>query len=496
MTRPSTPRSLHLKQTLIALILSMGAGFTLPSLAATNNLLDIVNLAAQNDQTLKAADQNRMAVAENKPIAQSNLLPQIAGVAGASYTRTDVLSGGLATAPKTISGAGTNLGINLNQVIYNRIDSLNLGIADLQAKQAELDYAAAQQNLILRASQAYFNVLKANAGLQLAIASQTAFKNQLEQAQKRYEVGLIAVTDVANAQANFDKANADIITNRNALENARAALATLTGQEPGDLSDIQTNLSTPRPNPERLADWTALAIKQNITLQSAAIGGQISQENIAINRAAAAPTVNLVGQYGYNGAPSQFNGNQTTNLAGSIGVQLAVPLYTGGRINAKSRQAAFQYQQTQNQIENLRRQTEQGTANDYRGVLTNLSEITAYEQAVESARTSLAATEAGYQVGTRTIVDVLNAQTLVFSAMANFLNARYNYLVSSLQLKADTGQLSLSDIEAINAQLVPGKVNALIAPLMSNAAQNPQAEQKMIERVIERAKKSTATDPK
>jgi outer membrane protein len=129
-------------------------------------------------------------------------------------------------------------------------------------------------------------------------------------------------------------------------------------------------------------------------------------------------------------------------------------------------------------------------------VLTNLSEITAYEQAVESARTSLAATQAGYQVGTRTIVDVLNAQTLVFSAMANFLNARYNYLISSLQLKADTGQLGLSDIEAINTQLIPSKVNALIAPLMSNAAESPQAQQKMIERVIERAKKTTATDAK
>lgn len=497
MANPRTPPALQRFNRLNTLALAVLMGFGVPALAAdnpANNLTDIVNLAAQNDQTLKAADQNRMAVAENRPIAQSSLLPQINGVAGASYNRTDVLSGGLATAPKTIAGAGTNLGINLNQVIYNRIDSLNLGIADLQAKQAELDYAAAQQNLILRAASAYFAVLKANAGLQLAIASQNAFKNQLEQAQKRYEVGLIAVTDVANAQANFDKANADIITNRNALENARAALATLTNEMPGELSDIQTNLATPRPNPEHSQDWIALALKQNITLQSAEIGGQIAQENIAINRAAAAPTVNLVGQYGYNGAPSQFNGNQTTNLAGSIGVQVAVPLYTGGRINAKSRQAAFQYQQTQNQIENLRRQTQQGTANDYRGVLTNLSEITAYEQAVESARTSLAATQAGYQVGTRTIVDVLNAQTLVFSAMANFLNARYNYLISSLQLKADTGQLTLNDIEAINAELIAGKTNALIAPLMSNAAESPQAQQKMIERVIERAKKTTATD--
>ncbi len=492
MNNAHTPRATRLKFPLILLAIGLSATYGLPAFAdePATTLTDIVKLAAQNDQTLKAADQNRMAIAENRSIAQSGLLPQISAVAGASYNRTDVQYGGLATAPKTIKGPSSNLGINLNQVIYNRIDNLNLGIADLQAQQAELDYAAAQQNLILRAAQAYFAVLKANAGLQLAIASQNAFKNQLEQAQKRYDVGLIAVTDVANAQANYDKANADIISNRNTLENARAALATLTGQQPNDLSDIQTDLATPRPQPDSLQAWTNLATKQNITLQSAEIGGQIAHENIAINRAAAAPTVSLVGQYGYNTAPSQFNGNQSGNLAGSVGLQIAMPLYTGGRINAKSRQAAFQYQQTQNQIENLRRQTEQGTANDYRGVLTNLSEISAYQQAVESARTSLAATQAGYQVGTRTIVDVLNAQTLVFSAMANFLNARYNYLVSALQLKADTGQLSLSDIEAINAELIPGKVNALIAPLMHNLSETPQAQQKMIDQVIKRAKQT------
>ena len=485
---------IRLKQMLMALTIVSGTGYGLPAFSA--NLLDIVNLAAKNDQILKAADQNRMAIAENRPIAQSGLLPQIAGAAGLSYNRTDIQSGGLATAPSVIKGSGSNVGLSLNQVIYNRIDNLNLGVADLQAKQADLDYAAAQQNLILRASQAYFAVLKSNASLQLSIASQKAFRNQLEQAQKRFEVGLIAVTDVANAQANFDKANADIITNRNALENAQAALATMIGQEPSELDDVQTNLATPHPNPENLSAWTELAVKQNITLQSAEIGGQISQENVAINRAASAPTVNLTGQYGYNSAPSPFNGNQTSNLAGSIGVQVAVPLYTGGRINAKSRQAAFQYQQTQNQIENLRRSTQQGTANDYRGVLTTISEITAYEQAVESARTSLAATEAGYQVGTRTIVDVLNAQAQVFTAMASFLNARYNYLVSSLQLKADTGQLTIDDIKAINDQLVPGKINALIAPLMNGDQEGRKAQQQMIERVIQRAAKTVGTNAK
>lgn len=476
------------KPTVLISLLAISLGYGLPAYPA--NLLDMYKLAEQNDQILQAADQKRMAAQENIPIQRANLLPQVGAAAGFSYNRTDIQSGGFPGAPHTIEGTGRNIGLTLNQVIYNRIDHLTLGVADLQARQADMDFGAAEQDLILRTSEAYFSVLKANARLQLSIASQDAFKNQLEQAQKRFEVGLVAVTDVANAQANYDKANADIITARNALDNARAALATIIGQEPPALDDVQTNLTTPEPNPRELKAWTDLATQQNLHLQSAEVGSQISQQNVAINRAARMPTVNLTGQYGYNSTPNQFNGLRNSTVNGSIGLELSVPLYTGGRISAKSRQAAFQYQQTQNDVENLRRQVQQGTANDYRGVITSVSEITAYEQAVESARTSLAATEAGYQVGTRTIVDVLNAQIQVFSAMANFLNARYGYLTSSLQLKSDTGQLSIKDLTAINDQLVPGKVNALIAPLMGSAPKNQKAQEQMIQRVLKRAKQT------
>lgn len=485
----NTTHALRLKTAILASLV-IACAYGAPAFSA--DLMQIVTQAEQNDQTLQAAEQKRLSIQENTPIAQANLLPQIAASAGLDYNRTEIKSNGIPNAPTVIKGSGRTLGLSLNQVVYNQIDNINLGIADLQAKQADLDYAAAQQDLLLRASTAYFAVLQANASLQLAVASQKAFKNQLEQAQKRYEVGLVAVTDVANAQANYDQANAEIITARNALENAQSALATITGQQPGELDDVRTSLSTPRPDPANPEQWINRAIKQNIALQSAQIGGRISQENIAANRAARMPTVDLTGQYGYNSTPSQFNGDESSNVAASIGLQVSVPLYTGGRINAKSRQAAFQYQQTQNQIEHLRRTVQQGTANDYRGVITSISEITAYKQSVESARTSLAATEAGYQVGTRTIVDVLNAQIQVFSAMANFLNARYGYLTNYLKLKADTGQLTRDDIKAVNAQLVPGKINALIAPLMTSSQESEKSQHKMIERVIKRAAKTVA----
>lgn len=279
-------------RSLIGLLLCAGAW---GSQANAANLLDIVTLAQQNDATLKAAEQQRLAIEENRPIARANLLPQIGAAAGLSYSHTDVRSGGSPTAPNPITGTGKNIGISLNQVIYNRIDNLTLGIADLQIKQAELNYAAAEQALLLSTAQAYFTVLKADAALQLAVASQSAFKNQLAQAQKRYEVGLVAVTDVANAQANYDKSNADIISARNGVENAQSALATLIGQTPPALDDVQTNLNTPRPVPDQLASWQQLADQQNLTLQSAEVGGRIKAQQIDVNRAAAAPTVNLTG---------------------------------------------------------------------------------------------------------------------------------------------------------------------------------------------------------
>jgi len=476
-----------------AILLACGIG----SPAWATNLIDVYNLAEQNDQTLKAAEQKRLATEQNIPIQRANLLPQVNGSGSVDYSHTDIKSGGFVGAPSTIKGSSRALGLSLSQAIYNKVDNLQLGIADLQANQASIDYASAEQDLMLRTSEAYFGVLKANAQLQLSMANRAALKRQLEQAQKRYEVGLIAVTDVADAQAKYDKANADTITARNALENAQSALQTIIDERVGKLADVRTELSTPKPDPSKASAWTRQAMDQNLSIQSAVVGTRIAQQSVNVNRAARMPTVSLNGQYGYNNAPNQFSGARTETLTGQVGLQLSVPLYTGGRINAKSRQAAFQYQQSQHQLDGLRRNIKQSTANDFRGVVTNISEIKAYRQAVESARTSLAATEAGYQVGTRTIVDVLNAELQVFSAMSSFLDARYNYILNSLRLKADTGQLSVKDLKQVNDQLVEGKINPLIAPLMKQSKQNSKEQQRLIHRVIERAKKATkGTDSK
>ncbi|MDG4866950.1 TolC family outer membrane protein [Guyparkeria sp. 1SP6A2] len=475
-----------------ALSLAIGVGMSLTGgQAAAADLLDIYALAEQNDQQLRAAEQQRLSVGQNIPIQQADLLPQVGANAGLNYTHSRVLEGGFPGSSDTTKGTSRNLALTLSQTIYNRTENLQLDIAQLQVRQADIDYEQARQNLILRTGQAYFQVLNADAQLQLAKANRAALKRQLERAQRQYEVGLVAVTDVADAQSEYDQANAQIIAARNQLNNAEAALETIIGRMVTDLDDIRTNLDVARPEPADPTQWIELALTQNLGLQSAAVGTQINQQNVNVARSQRMPTVNLEGSYGYDSSPSQF-GNRSETLNGQVGVQLNLPIYTGGRINARSRQAAFDYQRSQFDLDGQRRQVRQQTSDSYRGVETSISQIEAFRQSVESARTSLVATEAGYGVGTRTIVDVLNAELRVFQAMADYLDARYSYITNLLQLKADTGQLTVADLEAINRQLTDQETNALIAPLMGRGEGDgpSSADTEMMQRVLERARQT------
>lgn len=467
--------------------------FCLPAAGASADglsLMQVYQLAEQNDQQLRAAEQQRLSIQQNIPIEQADFLPQISGEAGLDYSRTDITAGA-APGRDTIDGSSRNLGLGLTQTLYNQVSSIQLDLAQLQAQQADVDYNVARQDLILRTGEAYFGVLEANARLKLAQANRTAVKRQLERAQRQYEVGLVAVTDVADAQAQYDQADADIITAENALNNALTALESIIGQPATTLYDVKTNLDVVSPEPADLHDWVDMALQQNLPLMSGLLGKRLARETVGLNRAQRMPTVDLQGRYGYDNSPSQSTGNRTETLNGQIGVQVNLPIYTGGRINAQTRQAAYDFQQVQFEIEDLRRQVRQSTSDNYRAVNTSISQISAFQQAVESARTSLAATEAGYNVGTRTIVDLLNAELQVFSAMADFLDARYAYIVNFLRLKADTGQLSVADLEAFDQQLTDEPTNALIAPILGgDFRDDQQAQDEMLRRVLERARRT------
>jgi outer membrane protein len=485
------------------LSLAVGIGLTMTAAQArAADLLDIYALAEQNDQQLRSAEQRRLSIEQNIPIERADLLPQLNTDTGANYSRSETTIGEVPGMDSS-DGVGGNLALALSQTVFNRSDQLELDRAELQVRQADIDFEQARQDLILRTGQAYFQVLNADAQLQLAKANRAALKRQLERAQRQYEVGQVAVTDVADAQSQYDQANAQIIAARNALHNAEAALRTIIGKSVTDLDDIRTNLDVVAPEPSDPERWIEVALQQNLGLQSAVVGTQIARRMVDINRSARLPTVGLHAQYGFDN--SYMGGGMTGqerrgDLNGSVGLQLQMPIYTGGRINSRSRQAAFDYQRSQFDLNGQRRQVRQQTSDSFRGVQTSISEISAYRQAVESARTSLLATEAGYGVGTRTIVDVLNAELRVFEAMASYLDARYSYITNFLQLKADTGQLTVADLEAINRQLTDQETNALIAPLMGRDGEDGMGsatDTDMMQRVLERARRTVdgeATD--
>lgn len=353
-----------------ALSLAIGVGMSLHAgQAAAADLLDIYALAEQNDQQLRAAEQQRLSVEQNIPIEQADLLPQIGAQAGVNYSRSDTTIGETAQFSDSNDGFGGDLALTLNQTIYNRTDQLEVGRAELEVHRAAIDYEQARQDLILRTGQAYFQVLNADAQLQLAQANRAALKRQLERAQRQYEVGLVAVTDVADAQSEYDQANAQIIAARNQLNNAEAVLQTIIGRMVTDLDDIRTNLDVARPQPADPAQWIELALTQNLGLQSATVGTQIAQQAVDINRSARMPTVGLNAQYGFD---NSYQGGGITRqdrsgtLNGRVGVEIELPIYTGGRINARSRQAAFDYQRSQFDLDGQRRQVRQQTSDSYR----------------------------------------------------------------------------------------------------------------------------------
>ncbi|MDD3608966.1 MAG: TolC family outer membrane protein [Halothiobacillaceae bacterium] len=440
--------------------LAIGLALALPVQA--ENLIQVYEKALENDATLRAAQQNRLAVFEAMPQAKAAVLPGIS--ASGQLSRNHVQD--RSSANNDYSYNNKQLQLQLTQTLYNRAQFLQLDLAETQTRQADIDYSAAEQDLLLRVSEAYFNVLKANSQLQLARADLAAVQRQLEQAEKRFEVGLIAITDVADAKASYDQSSALVITSENQVNNAQAALATLTGIDYKRLADVRTDIETPAPEPRDMHKWVETALEQNLKVRSAEIGNDIARQGIELQRSGHYPTVNLNASYGYQ--DTNLMGRDIDQLTPSIGVQLSVPLYTGGAVGSKTREATYRFQEAQDKLEGLRRDTRRQTEDAYRGVLTNISSINAYRQAVESARTKLAATEAGYEVGTRTIVDVLNAERAVFSAMRDYLNARYDYLLTNLRLKSASGQLAPQDLNAVNSLLEEREINPLIAPLMKS----------------------------
>ena len=305
----------------------------------------------------------------------------------------------------------------------------------------------------MRVTEAYFNILSAQDTVEFAEAEKNAIGRQLEQAKKRFEVGLIAITDVKEAQASFDASLAQEIIARNTLDNANQALQVIIGQRlEFKLSTLGDEVALVIPDPADRSAWVEQALQNNLGLVSAEAALQAASENRRIAKADGKPTVNLFASYADNSIDSDANGDFDTDDL-TLSVQLDWPLYTGGRTGAAVEQAEADYSTAQNNLLLQKRLVSQQANTAYLAVVSGIGQVNAFEQALVSTNAALEATEAGFDVGTRTSVDVLNSLRETYRARRDYASSRYEYLVNTLKLKQAAGLLSVDDLVTVNQWL-------------------------------------------
>ncbi|HAV1548171.1 TPA: efflux RND transporter outer membrane protein VpoC [Vibrio parahaemolyticus] len=423
--------------------------------AWADSLAEIYDLAKQNDPQLLSVAAQRDRAFEAITSSRSALLPQINLTAGYNLTRGDTEYDSNLISDVSNDSNALTAGVNFSQELYNRASWITLDTAEKSARQADATYAAAQQGLILRVSQAYFEVLRAQDNLVFVRAEKAAVGRQLEQTKQRFEVGLSAITDVHDAQAQYDAVLADEVLAENDLINSYESLREITGQEHKNLNVLDTNrFSATRTNSpaETLIDE---AKTKNLSLLSARISQDIARDNISLASSGHLPTLSLDGGYNYGDTSNSARDNTTDNF--NIGVNLAVPLYTGGNVTSQTKQAEFAYVAASEDLEAQYRSVVKDVRAQNNNINASIGALKAYEQSVVSARSALEATEAGFDVGTRTIVDVLDATRRLYDANKNLSDARYNYILSVLQLRQAVGTLSEQDILDVDAGLKPAK---------------------------------------
>ena len=418
------------------------------------DLITTYEQAVQRDPLIHQAEANRNAALESKPQSIARLLPTVSITAGVNQnwvtTKTsDPIQTNIA------GGSSVNFwnslpAFNLTQPLYRHDLWVKLSQADNQVAQAEADYEAAFQNLMLRTSKAYFDILYAQDNLDFARMELQSIERQLEQAKARFEVGLIAVTDVDSAQAGFDQARAGEIKAENDLQNAREAMRVITGQFDGEISSLQAEVPLKPPEPSNIDTWNQRAQEENLSIISATNQAEVANKAIDVQFAGHLPTMDLVGTAGFN-ENNRPNGTRTETQV--IGLQLNVPIFQGGLINSQVRQARELAKAALENLDVQRRNTTNLVKTSYRGILTSISQVAALKSAVASAQSALDATSAGFDVGTRTMLDVLIQQRNLYQVKRDYAKTRYDYNMNSRTLKQSTGNLSRDDLEMVNRLL-------------------------------------------
>jgi outer membrane protein len=455
----------------ISLILAIA--LTVPASAA--DLVEVLQRSKSSDPQLAAAKHQTEAKQEVKKQALSAFLPQINGSAGRSKTKTDLNFGQFGNIPVPDSEREF-WQVALQQSIYNQGNIENYRIAKLQTALAAAEYDAAYQDFLLRVAKAYFGVLNAEDSLRFAKAELKAMKRQWEQAEQRFKVGLAAITDVHEAKASYDAARARVIVAEKTLQDAREALYAIAKEYYVDLKRPPEDMTVSEDSLPPLKAKEETAMAKNPNLGQARIGAEMAEKTVKLRRAGHFPTLGL--SYNHNNS-TQFDqairdpdpnsptyqeiialvDQDTVNR--NLSLNLNVPIYSGGRVSSQTRQARKEYEAAMDRLEQAQRSTIQQVRSAWYGLKAAISGLEARKQAVISAKAALEATQAGYEVGTRTIVDVLIAQRGLYQAQRDYAKAKYDYLQAVLGLERAAGTLSDDDVQNINQLLTEtGGVNA------------------------------------
>ncbi len=439
-----------------------------------DSLRDIYELALENDAQLKAEEAVYLAKRETENLSRAALLPQVSTAYSYEGSNSDTDSIG----PIFTQGGNFDVGKSLTQRDTDTdgyIVSLKQALFDLPAwftfksgkevtKEAEATFAANQQNLIVRVVESYLLVLRAQDNLAASQAQERAFERQLEQTQQRFEVGLIAITDVYEAQAARDLSQVTRIVDENNVAVALERLEILTGHPQSNLNVLKEEFNILPPDPVDRSAWVDFSLANNFQLQASRYKEEAARQTAKANKMEHAPKV--TGGYDHSdfNTSGSLSADPTNDFATSPDgsqkddvwkVTLSVPLYSGGAISANRRRAAQEYNAASEELINLTRNTVTNVRSLHMTVLSDVSRIAARKQSIVSSKGSLDATQAGYEVGTRNVVDVLNAQNILFSAERDYANSRYDYILNMMRLKEQAGLLSPGDIIRLDSFLVP-----------------------------------------
>ena len=422
--------------------------------AVAGDLLSVYQEARVSDPQYGGARASYLAGQEKIAQGRAGLLPQLSVNGSVNYTNLDArFPGSTFFRGGQHDFASDSFGVQLTQPLFRPINREIYEQGKLQARASEIQLNAAEQELMVRVSQGYFDVLLAQANLEFIRAQKSAIAEQLAQAKRNFVVGTATITDTNDAQARFDLANAQEVGSLNDLEVKNRALATITGKYPGGLAGLASPVSLLAPQPADIGAWVEQALGSSLQVEIQRVAVEIAGREIEKSKFGHYPTLDAIASYTDSKANSSAQGFGNALRQGVIGLQLQMPLYTGGAVSSRIREAVANKTKAEQDLENARRQSALSAQTSYLGVTSGLAQVSALRQALRSSEVSLESTKLGREVGVRTSVDVLNSQQQVANARKDLAKSLYDTILAQLKLKQAVGRLNEEDLAAVNRLL-------------------------------------------